>query len=472
MRLLPLVRCLSAAAMIAALPSPASAADDPPSEEAANALLASWTKQGAAACETRAPACTGMDQTLARAAAGFEAAHRLDRAIAVRIILIDPRYHLHNTAAGKLALLDLARNHRSLADFDKAAERYEAFARATPHATEAPNALKDAVILRLGLGQVDAARNAASLFAKLFGTQKPAETATLPLAIAAHLVEHDDHRAAQKQLEASMPQTDRDAPLDAQIEAHAWLGRASAKLGDKRKAKAEYEKARALWKDPAAAVAAVRAGGGDDRRVGAALNAVGEALFFAAEEKRADLDKIAFPVYRGKGNKESVLEHVRTKVGPWVKRKQVAIEAAEREYLKIVRLEPAPPPRWVIAAGARVGDVWSKFVAEFRNAPIPAEWKTLRTPPGSTISYQDIRVAYYGAIDDLSEPQRQRAKAAFKTCHLYSVKYQRIDAHSNACVEWLSKRYPLEFPPIDEVLPRWRMLAPHAPRLAPLPEPN
>ena len=46
-----------------------------------------------------------------------------------------------------------------------------------------------------------------------------------------------------------------------------------------------------------------------------------------------------------------------------------AIEKLEDEYKKIVDLQPAPPPRWVIAAGSRVGRMWGKFVDEFRARP-------------------------------------------------------------------------------------------------------
>src|SRR4051812_47424958 len=83
--------CLFTAAMLTALPAPA---DDPPpaarTEETAKALLTTWTQQGQAACEARSPACQGMDRVLSQAATAFEAAHRLDKAIAVRTILVDP----------------------------------------------------------------------------------------------------------------------------------------------------------------------------------------------------------------------------------------------------------------------------------------------------------------------------------------------------------------------------------------------
>src|SRR5690606_2692868 len=99
-----------------------------------------------------------------------------------------------------------------------------------------------------------------------------------------------------------------------------------------------------------------------------------------------------------------------------------------------------PPPKWVIAAGSRVGDMWGTFVKEFRAAPIPTWMK------------QDfeIRTAYYGALDDASEPQKQMAKGAYRTCLDYSVKYQYFDSFSRTCEEWLAENYKTEYHLIDE----------------------
>src|SRR5262249_12819860 len=147
------------------------------------------------------------------------------------------------------------------------------------------------------------------------------------------------------------------------------------------------------------------------------LTAVGEAQFFFAEQKRKDADKIRFPEYHGSGQRDEVLKHVKVKVTDWMKKKQAAIDTAEKEYLKVVQLEPAPPPRWVIASGSRVGQLWGKFVAEFRAAPIPNEWKGHGPVPGAgDLTYDELRGTYYASLDEASEPLKQKAKAAYKTC--------------------------------------------------------
>lgn len=70
----------------------------------------------------------------------------------------------------------------------------------------------------------------------------------------------------------------------------------------------------------------------------------------------------------------------------------------------MLALEPFPPPRWVIASGARVGQMWGKFVAEFRAAPIPKEWKQNGPSPYGDLTWEEIRGEYYRAIDEKSEP--------------------------------------------------------------------
>src|SRR5690606_24701131 len=186
------------------------------------------------------------------------------------------------------------------------------------------------------------------------------------------------------------------------------------------------------------------------RRLGKALTAVGEALFFFAEEKRAAAEKIQFPEYKGSGDRDDVLKFVKTKVGDWIQKKRPAIKEAEAEYIKIVELQPVPPPKWVIAAGARVGQMYGKFVAEFRAAPVPKEWKGPGMVPGTDVSYAEILTTYYNSLDEASEPIKQQAKAAYKTCLGLSVKHQYFDEYSRACEEWLSKNYPAEYRLIDE----------------------
>jgi hypothetical protein len=219
------------------------------------------------------------------------------------------------------------------------------------------------------------------------------------------------------------------------------LGRAEQALGRERRASDELATVLRLWADPKRASSEIRASGDDgERRLGRALDAVGEAQFFFAERKRSAAQQVRFPVYRGPGDKALVLAHIHGPVAEWVKKKRPRIVDAAREYEKIVALAPAAPPRWVIAAGERVGGMWAGFVEEFRSAPIP---DSIKNDP-------ELRNAYYEALDRASEPQKLAARGAYETCLAYSVKYQYADAHSRACEVWLAATYKADYHVVDE----------------------
>jgi hypothetical protein len=91
-----------------------------------------------------------------------------------------------------------------------------------------------------------------------------------------------------------------------------------------------------------------------------------------------------------------------------------------------------------------------KFVAEFRAAPIPSDWKKNGPSPYGDLTWEEIRGTYYDSLDSASEPIKQEAKSAYKTCLDYSVKYQYFDEYSRTCEKWLSKNYPAEYHLIDE----------------------
>ncbi len=428
----------------------------------AQAYLELWKKYGEGPCEKKDPACERNEEVLYNAAKAFQAARLIAKAIAVRRILIDPRYNLNNTELAKKSVYEIGGNYQAIAVYDEAANWYEKFARDNPKMEKAPEALQDATVLRLGLGQEDQAIKNADLFNKNYGAKQPAQTAQIAFAIGAHYIDREDWDQARKRLTTAMGQIDRSANLDVQIQAHAMLGRVYLKINNPTNAAPEYKKVAGYWKDPAAAMKKLDAIGGDEgtkiRRVGKVLTSVGEALFFFAEQKRKDVDKIKFPEYKGSGERKEVQKHIDTKVKGWVEKKRPAIEDAEKEFLKVLDLQPAPPPMWVIASGARVGQMWGRFVAEFRAAPIPKEWKQKGTSPfgdpndpsAPPLTWDEIRGAYYASLDGASEPQKQRAKAAYKKCLDYSVKYQFFDEFSRSCEVWLSKNYGAEYHLIDE----------------------
>lgn len=432
-------------------------------QKAGDAYVDLWKKYGEAPCRNKEAACERSEEILYNAAKAYQAARLVAKSIAVRRILINPEYNLQNTELARKSLYEIGGNYQAIAVYEEAANWYERFARENPKMEKAPDALQDAVVLRLGLGQEAQAIKDADLFAKNYGAKSPAQSAQIAFAIGAHYLQREDYASAQRRLVTAMPQIDRHATFDVQVQAHAMLGQVYDKTGSPSRATPEYAKVRNAWNDPTAAMKKLDAIGGDDatktRRIGKVLTAVGEALFYFAEQKRATVDKITFPEYKGSGDRKEVEKHITTKVKAWIEKKRPAIEATEKEYLKILELQPAPPPQWVIAAGSRVGQMWGRFVAEFRSAPIPAQWKQKgdspfgdpNDPSAPPLSWAEIRGAYYASLDNASEPQKQHAKGAYKKCLDYSVKFQYFDEYSRACEVWLSKNFGAEYHLVDEL---------------------
>jgi tetratricopeptide (TPR) repeat protein len=391
--------------------------------------------------------CGKMDEILYNGAQAYQAARLLAKSINVRRILLDPRFKLNESELAKKSIYQIGRNYQAIAVYDVAANYFEKYAEASKYQGEnADQAVSDAVVLRLGLGQADEAITDAEHFNKYYGAKKPELTAQIAFAIADHYAQKEDWENARKRLQGGpMNLIDKKATADVQVQAHSLLAKVLTKLKQDTPARGEYSKVVGLWKDPGKAVAAIQGIGGEDdagkqRRIGKALIAVGEAMFFFAEEKRAKVDKIVFPEYKGPGTLEEVKKHIQTKVKDWIGKKKPAIDEATVEYKKIVDLQPVPPPQWVIAAGSRVGSMWGQFVKEFRAAPIPDKIR----------KDVELRQAYYASLDEASEPQKLTARGAFKTCLDYSVTYQYFDEFSRSCEEWLAQNYKSEFHLIDE----------------------
>lgn len=421
-------------------------------KKGADEYLDLWRKycEGPLSKGEKVKQCETADEIVYNMARGYQAGRLLAKSIQARLILLDPRYGLNDSDLAMKATYEIGGNYQAIAVYDRAADFYERYVEMTCKKKRkcgefADKALSDAVVLRLGIGHEDKAIDDANDFNRYFGAKKPAQVAAVAFAIGAHYGEKKEWNNVVKRLGGAMRQIDAKATLDVRVQAHALLGEAYQELNRGRNAVTEYGKVVKLWENPKKAVSEIESIEGEDaaskqRRLGRALEAVGQSIFYFAEQKKAKVDKVAFPEYKGPGTKEEVLKHIQGKVKDWIGKKRPLIDEATKEYKKIVDLQPVPPPRWVIAAGSRVGDMWGKFVEEFRAAPIPDSIK----------KDYELRTAYYGALDDASEPQKQQAKGAFETCLGYSVKYQYFDGFSRRCEEWLAKNYKAEYHLIDE----------------------
>ncbi|MBW2454329.1 MAG: hypothetical protein JRI68_07455 [Deltaproteobacteria bacterium] len=416
-----------------------------------------WRRHGEQACRDELPSCAGMEEVLYNAAQAFQAAHLLARAIRLRELLVHPDTHLANTAPARRAKFELGANYQAIAVYDKAAGWYEQYALENPKKARAPEALSDAVVLRLGLGQPHKAQADAKHFTRLYGASKPQQAAQIAFAIGAHHVDRGAHRTAERTLGRALSQIEAHGSADVRLQAHAMLGRVQAELENHGKAATHFGRVLSQGRDIAKLKQAIHSGNDPadrrQRRLGKALMAIGEARFYFAERERAKAAALVFPKYQGSGTRKDVERFVQTKVGAWLDAKVPAIQRATAAYAEVVKLnDPEPPPRWAIAAGASVGELWGELVTDFIRAPYPRQWDQPGTIPGSQppTLWHELRAKYQAELARKAGPFKKTAKQAYITCLEYGILYQYFDGELRSCEQWLADNYPSEFHVVDE----------------------
>jgi TolA-binding protein len=425
-----------------------------------------WETEGRKVCKATEDAdegkltegCKGYDEILHNAAAAYDGAHLLAKAMSVRRTLINPAYQLHDTKLGRQAVYALGANYQAIAVYDLAAEFYERFASESSKADGAPMALSDAVVLRLGLGESAQALADARTFSRLYGKRQPQQAAQIAFAIGAHHVERGAWRKADKALYGALKQIETHATPDIRVQAHALLGRIYDNTEQRAKADRFYGKARAA----ATKLAELRKGIETldepprqlERRYGKMVTAVGEALHYFARKQRDKADALRFPEYKGAGTEADINRFVKSKVLTWLGKKKPAIEAATAAYMKIVKLnDDDPPPKWAIAAGAAIGNMWGGLVDDFIEAPYPKKWDQSGYVPGiqPPLLWAELKAIYVGELAKKVAPYKEVAKNAYTQCLKFGLQYQHFDRRVRSCEEWLSKHHPDEFQLVDEL---------------------
>jgi hypothetical protein len=174
--------------------------------------------------------CEKADEIVYNMARAYQAARLLAKSIQARQILLNPRYGMNESDLAMKATYEIGGNYQAIAVYDAAADWFERYAKSSNYKGEfADQALSDAAVLRLGLGQEDKAIDDAANFNKYFGARKPAQTAQIAFAVAAHYGEKKDWANAEKRLGAAMKLIDTKATLDVRLQAHALLARAFSK---------------------------------------------------------------------------------------------------------------------------------------------------------------------------------------------------------------------------------------------------
>ena len=117
-----------------------------------------WEKYGATPLRNnQPPQCERLDEIVENAARAFQAGHLIASAIRARQVLLNPTYRMEKSELAKDAMFKIGGNFQAIAVYDQAADWFERYAKENAHRKNADKALSDAIVLRLGIGQEDAA---------------------------------------------------------------------------------------------------------------------------------------------------------------------------------------------------------------------------------------------------------------------------------------------------------------------------
>jgi tetratricopeptide (TPR) repeat protein len=403
--------------------------------------------------------CGSMPEILWNMGIEYEAAHLVGRAIRAFRVLIQA---FPEDALAKRAIYRVGAAFHALARYEEAATYYEQFARTYPQEAGAEctqaerdngscaiasDALMNATLFRLGMGQEEQAIANADLFQRNYERRMPRETAQVRYAIGALYEHRNQHGTVILYYRRFLRDYARIATVHQQILAQVTIGRAYLREDPPKPsdAKTAFEAAVRLWNGGAMQqINRMEVPAAEKLRMTReTIDAVAEALFNLAESKYRAFEAIEFPRYSGGRSLERVNAWAQGEFVRWMGQKTAALTAATNEYNKIaalrvpveggVELFSAP---WQIAGAARIGQMYRSFVDLFRSAPIPAEIE----------NDYELYAVYTGRLDELSQPLLDQAIDKFKYCLLTATNVRWFNEWSRICETELNGLNPREYP--------------------------
>ena len=145
------------------------------------------------------------------------------------------------------------------------------------------------------------------------------------------------------------------------------------------------------------------------------------------------------PGYEGAPDDASIRAHVDSRVAEWTRAREGIVRRADAAYAEAIELAPAAPPRQIVRAAARRAQLWGRFTAELRAAPIPRAWRAAGSSPSGQ-TWADVRQAYFRVLDEVSAPRLEITRARFEACQKRASELDWADDYSRSCESWLAKK--------------------------------
>jgi len=445
-------------------------------------------------------------EVLYNAAMCFEAAKLIGQAISIRNTLIKIK---PNDPLSQKAMYMIGANYHALAWYSRAADYYEQFSKKFPGEKDAPEALQNAIVFRMGRGEYDKAIEDAKLFAKSYGTRQKyaSRTAAVMFSLGAIYEGRGEWDAVVRHYTSWLTKWGRHGGTDRQLRANVKIGtvlwqqscgekavngacirvkrvRAKLKLAKKKGKKSKKKgldvrtqcgpetkmkvtvvkrnpaKARKAQKHFATALTLFKKAGrgmkGADKdeaekRRNEAGYAAAAARFFQSEDKFEDFLDVEFPrsLDFSSTDKKKV-EKSKKEFAKYLETKGKRLESTRGLYQEVILMRQA---HWAIAASARIGQLFQNFADALYTAPIPKPPipKTLVSKESREDFIMAFTDTYCDTLEDKATPLEDKAVQGLATCLSKSTELSWYNEWSRLCESELNQIKPAEYPIASEI---------------------
>jgi tetratricopeptide (TPR) repeat protein len=447
-------------------------------------------------------------ELLYNAALCFEAAKLIGQAINIRntLIKVKPK----ETLAQK-AVYMIGANYHALAWYSRAADYYESFSKQFPGEKEAPEALQNAIVFRLGLGEYDKAIEDSNLFVKNYGTRPKlaSRTASINFSLGSIYETRNETDAMVKHYTKYLTKWGPHGGLDRQIQAHVKIGevlwkdscpgkgewgacikvdrvKAVRKLAQKKRKKGKKKgsaeirtqcgpdtkmkvavltrapgKAKEAQKHFALALTLFKKAAGKgvasdnkeeaERRQTDMNFAAAQARFFQAEAQFEEFLSVKFPANLDFSEANKKKKEASTKeFTKYLDEKGKKLKLTQETYQDVIKMKTA---HWAIAASARIGQLFQNFADALFTAPIPKAPvpKSLTRKEDQEDFIMTFTDAYCDTLEDKANPLEEKAIEGLGTCLGKSTELSWYNEWSKLCEGELNQIKPAEYPLAAEI---------------------
>jgi len=438
----------------------------------------------------------------------FEAAKLIGLAISIRhtLIKVKPEHKL-----AQKAMYMIGANYHALAWYSRAADWYERFAKKYPGEKNAPEALQNAIVFRLGAGKYDKAIEYSKLFEKNYGPRRKfaARTAAVNFSMGAIFENRQNWDAVVKHYEKYLRKWGRHGGLDRQIRAHVKIGelqwrqscpthtvngacikvkrvRSKRKVKKRRRhkkgielrtqcgpetkmrvtvvprnknkarqAQNHFKKALALWRR-AVAKGLKGVAKKDAARRNLDMNfAAAAARFYQGEQAFEGFLRVKFPkgldFSPGKSKKQKKkAEKSKKAFSKYLEEKGKKLAETRAAYQDVIKMKVA---HWAIAASARIGQLFQNFADALYTAPVPKPPvpKGLYSKEAKEEFIVTFTDTYCDTLEDKAAPLETKAIQGLATCLSKSTELSWYNDWSKLCEKELNQIKPAEYPLAAEI---------------------